>query len=78
MIKLDRMLQRYESSVSSVTDAQIQAVLDQYETDWNNWPTHLGAPFYYLDNDGVYEPDDGETCAANADHVIWYVVSDAD
>ena len=69
----------YETSVSGVSDAQIQAVLDQYETDWNNWPTHLGAPFYDLDNDGVYEPADGETPGvANADQVIWYVVSDAD
>ena len=69
----------YETSVSGVTDAQIQAVLDQYEEDWNNWPTHLGAPFYDLDNDGVYEPADGETPGvANADQVIWYVVSDAD
>ena len=69
----------YETSVSGVTDAQIQAVLDQYETDWNNWPTHLGAPFYDLDNDGVYEPADGETPGvANADQVIWYVASDAD
>ncbi len=69
----------YETSVSGVSDAQIQAVLDQYEEDWNNWPTHLGAPFYDLDNDGVYDPADGETPGvANADQVIWYVASDAD
>ena len=45
-----------ETTVSGVSDAQIQAILDQYEEDWNNWPTHLGAPFYDLDNDGLYEP----------------------
>ena len=39
-----------ETTVSAVTDAQIQGVLDQYEEDWNNWPTHLGAPFYDLNN----------------------------
>ena len=49
----------YETTVSGVSDAQIQLVLDQYEADWNNWPVHLGAPFYDLDNDGVYEPADG-------------------
>lgn len=77
-VRLDAA-EMYETSVSGVTDAQIQAVLDQYETDWNNWPTHLGAPFYDLDNDGVYEPADGETPGiANADQVIWYVASDAD
>ena len=69
----------YETTVSGVSDAQIQAVMDQYEEDWNNWPTHLGAPFYDLDGDGVYEPADGETPGiANADQVIWYVASDAD
>ena len=69
----------YETTVSGVTDAQIQAVLDQYEADWNNWPTDLGAPFYDLDGDGMYEPDDGETPGmADADQVIWYVATDAD
>jgi hypothetical protein len=68
-----------ETTVSAVSDAQIQAILDQYEEDWNNWPTHLGAPFYDLDNDGVYEPADGETPGiADADQVIWYVTTDAD
>ena len=85
-VRLDAA-EMYETSVSGVTDAQIQAVLDQYEEDWNNWPTHLGAPFYDFDNDGVYEPEgyelDGAMVyetpgVANADQVIWYVVSDAD
>lgn len=77
-----------ETTVSGVSDAQIQAILDQYEEDWNNWPTHLGAPFYDLDNDGLYEPlgyldADGvmvyETPGiADADQVIWYVATDAD
>ncbi|SVC52321.1 uncharacterized protein METZ01_LOCUS305175, partial [marine metagenome] len=68
-----------EISIGSVTDAQIQTVLDQYETDWESWPTHLGAPFYDLDGDGVYDPDDGETPGvAGADQVIWYVATDAD
>ena len=78
----------YEKSISTVTDADIQAVLDQYQADWNNWPTDLGAPFYDLDGDGVYEPvldedgdvsDDGDTPGlADADQVIWYVATDAD
>ena len=68
-----------ETTVSAVTDAQIQGVLDQYEEDWNNWPTHLGAPFYDLNNNGEYEPQLGETPGiADADQVIWYVATDAD
>ena len=68
-----------ETTVSGVTDAQIQEVLDQYEEDWNNWPTHLGAPFYDLNDNGLYEPELGETPGlADADQVIWYVATDAD
>ena len=68
-----------ETTVSGVSDAQIQAILDQYEEDWNNWPTHLGAPFYDLNGNGDYEPELGETPGiADADQVIWYVTTDAD
>ena len=69
----------FETPIGSVTDADMQVVLDNYATDWAAWPTHLGAPFYDLDNDGVYEPADGETPGvANADQVLWFVCSDAD
>jgi hypothetical protein len=68
-----------ETTVSGVSDAQIQAILDQYEEDWNNWPTHLGAPFYDLNGNKDYEPELGETPGiADADQVIWYVTTDAD
>jgi len=40
----------------SVSDAQIAAVRDQYRTDWIEWPTDQGAPFYDADSDGVYTP----------------------
>ena len=62
-------------------------MLDQYEADWNNWPTDIGAPFYDLDGDGVYEPEGYELDGAmvyetpgiaDADQVIWYVATDAD
>jgi len=69
----------YEKSLGSVSDADAQSILDQYEKDWNEWPTGIGAPFYDLDSDGVYEPADGETPGvANADQIIWYVINDND
>ncbi|MBL7111349.1 MAG: T9SS type A sorting domain-containing protein [Bacteroidales bacterium] len=37
-----------------VTDADMQAVYDQYELDWENWPVELGAPYIDRDGDGVY------------------------
>lgn len=68
-----------EIEVADVTDAQIQTILDQYETDWNEWPTGLGAPFYDNNDNGVYEPELGETPGiADADQIIWLVITDAD
>ena len=67
-----------EIAPGQVTDTQIQAVLDQYKKDWEEWPTELGAPYYDLNDNGVYEPGLGETPGiANADQVMWLVVTDA-
>ena len=64
-------------SSSAVTEAMTQDIMDQYALDWEEWPVDWGAPFYDLDDDGVYEPDDGETPGiAQADQVVWYVVND--
>lgn len=61
-----------------VTDGQIQEILDQYKKDWEEWPTEIGAPYYDLNNNGVYEPELGETPGiASADQVVWFVVTDA-
>ena len=69
----------FEISIGSVTDADIQVVLDNYATDWAEWPTHLGAPYYDLNNNGLYEPELGETPGiANADQVLWFVCNDGD
>lgn len=58
---------------------EIEAVRTQYETDWNEWPVDLGAPFYDLNGNGVYEPSLGEEPGLfNADQVIWFVCNDLD
>lgn len=36
---------------SAVTPTQIQAVYDQYHTDWTGWPVDLGAP--YIERNGI-------------------------
>lgn len=43
--------------VGQVTDAHIQALREQYEKDWNEWPASEGAPFADLNGNGTYEPD---------------------
>ena len=42
--------------VGDVTQAQMDAVRSQYDTDWKNWPVNLGAP--YIERNGVpgYQP----------------------
>ena len=67
------------AGLGDVTKSHTDAILAQYAKDWAEWPTELGAPYYDLNNNGVYEPALGETPGiANADQVIWYVITDAD
>ena len=69
----------FEIPIGSVTDTDMQAVLNNYATDWAEWPTQLGAPFYDLNGNGTYEPSEGETPGtANADQVLWFVCNDGD
>ncbi len=85
--------EQLEITVDQVTDADCQAIIDQYASDWENWPVDLGAPFYDVDGDGVYTPgtevdlngngtielgEREEPGIALADQVAWYVVNDAD
>ncbi|MDQ7041406.1 MAG: hypothetical protein Q9M35_10755 [Rhodothermus sp.] len=75
---------------SEVTDADRQAILDQYEYDWNNWPAEWGAPYQECNGQPGYQPaqdtnGDGEfDCATEgdipgypgADQTLWIVTND--
>ena len=64
---------------ADVTTEEMEDVLAQYAHDWENWPTDIGAPFYDNNNNGVYEPELGETPGlAGADQVVWCVYNDMD
>ncbi len=67
-----------EVSRMRVTDEMKQAIIDQYEQDWEEWPVHLGAPYYDKDNDEVFTAGIDEPGIANADQVLWFVVNDYD
>jgi len=77
----------YSIPIGDVTDSLIQAVRDQYLTDWLEWPGHKGAPFYDSNTDGVYSPeivngdpvlypDADEPGVAQGEQVLWYVCND--
>jgi len=75
---------------SEVTDADRQAILEQYEYDWNNWPAAWGAPYQECNGEPGYQPaqdlnGDGEfDCETEgdipgypgADQTLWIVTND--
>jgi hypothetical protein len=80
----------FGKQLNEVTDADRQAILDQYEYDWNNWPAAWGAPYQECNGEPGYQPaqdtnNDGEfDCATEgdipgypgADQTIWIVTND--
>ena len=46
----------YNVPISGVTDAMTSAIIAQYADDWKNWPVDLGAPYYDVNGNGVYDP----------------------
>ena len=78
----------FNKGLSEVTEADLEALRNQYDLNWKEWPAHWGAPFYDRDGDGVYTPQfdaDGnpdlagdEPGLANADQVAWFVINDLD
>ncbi len=70
--------------LSSVTQADIDAVRDQYRKDWVEWPADKGAPYYDRDGipgynpdpNGVYDPTKDEPGVADGDQVVWFVMND--
>ncbi len=73
--------------ITGVTDAMLEAILEQYKEDWKNWPADLGAPYYDVNGNGIYDPvldEEGYPDEklgdypgiAQADQVVWLVVND--
>ncbi len=62
-----------------VNEYQVEMLRNLYQKDWEEWPTDWGAPFYDLNGNGTYEPEQGETPGLlGADQVLWFVVNDLD
>ncbi len=43
--------------LGQVTESDIQAIREQYEKDWIEWPANEGAPYEDVDGNGVYNPE---------------------
>jgi len=42
--------------IGQVTQSQIIDLRSQYQSDWNEWPANLGAPYQDVNKDGQYDP----------------------
>ncbi len=68
----------YQIEPSEVTQKQARSIINRYAHDWQNWPGHLGAPYYDLNGNGSYDKGIDEPGLAEADQVIWMVTNDLD
>lgn len=59
-----------EIPIQEVMQAQMQAVRDQYDKDWKEWPVALGAPFIDRNRNGRYDPPPFFNHAFTADSLI--------
>ena len=53
-----------------------EVIRDRYEKDYNNWPVHLGAPFYDVDQNGLFKKGKDIPGFPNADQTLWQVCND--
>jgi len=73
----------FQKAPASVTSADINQVLQQYYTDWKQWPAYKGAP-WYVDTVGVvrydnaYDPNNPHHIPGipGATKTAWYVCND--
>ena len=61
---------------NQITDSMKEALYNQYEKDWNEWPAYKGAPFYDVNKNGKYEPDIDIPGVPGASQTIWINYND--
>lgn len=47
----------FNEDVDSVNQNQIDSVRSLYQSDWDNWPSDMGAPYDDVNKDGKYDPN---------------------
>ena len=80
----------YGIAENNVSIMDMQRLRTEYKKNWLEWPAIKGAPFYDVNNNGIYDPkftlnqfnveipdtNSDSPGVANADQVIWYVCND--
>ena len=66
-------------NMESVDESKtVQAVFNQYEKDWNEWPAKDGAPYDDVNKDGKYQPAIDIPGIPGANQTLWFVANDLD
>jgi len=60
----------FEVAIENITPEHVQAVREQYERDWNEWPVAFGAPFLDRNGNGVYDPPPAFSASFTANALI--------
>ncbi len=64
--------------IGEVTAAEIEALRNQYQYDWDNWPADIGAPYIDIDRNGVWTPSIDQPGIPGFKQLIWFVTNDLD
>jgi Secretion system C-terminal sorting domain len=57
--------------IGEVTQNQIDELRQQYQSDWNEWPTQNGAPYKDVDMNGEYDPSVDIPGVAGSDQTLF-------
>jgi hypothetical protein len=77
----DDAAQFFDKALSAVTQADMDQLRAQYQTDWNEWPANKGAPFQYGQGRSApaqYDPTKDVPGIAGAGQTAWTVANDLD
>ena len=64
----------YNVEPGNILEEMTTAIINQYKTDWFEWPVDRGAPYYDINNNERYDPEIDVPGLLDADQVIWFVV----
>lgn len=67
----------FSKDPAQVVDEDIVVLRRQYERDWSDWPTPLGAPFVDANGNGLRDPGE-DPGFLDADMVCWSAANDLD
>ena len=66
----------FRVSRRQVTDSMKTAIYNKYENDWKEWPAEKGAPFFDINNNGIYESDIDIPGVPGAAQTLWINYND--